>query len=89
MRLHRQLDQNSRRADEAVAVEERGIAEQETEEFMAELDLPSFEPAPWDDRLMMSPSGWDAFVQGVPGYSVDIPEVPSSQPDPSWEVIET
>ncbi|KAK0249749.1 hypothetical protein LTS00_018370, partial [Friedmanniomyces endolithicus] len=62
MRLHRQLDYNGRRAGEAIAVEERGIEEQEAEEFMAELDLPSFEPLPWDDRLMLSPSAWDAFA---------------------------
>jgi len=43
-------------------VEEQGIAEQETEEFMAELDKPSFDPLLWDDRLMMSPSAWDAFA---------------------------
>ncbi|KAK0258360.1 hypothetical protein LTR35_018169 [Friedmanniomyces endolithicus] len=46
MRLHCQLDYNSRCAGEAIAVEEQGIEEQEAEEFMAELDLPSFEPLP-------------------------------------------
>ncbi|KAK0260442.1 hypothetical protein LTR35_017979 [Friedmanniomyces endolithicus] len=62
MRLHRQLDYNGRRAGEAIAVEERGIAQQEAEEFMAELDITSFDPLPWDDRLMMSPSALDAFA---------------------------
>jgi len=71
------------------AKSERGIEEQEAEEFMAELDLPSFEPAPWDDRLMMSPSGWAAFAQGFPCHGVNPPEIPDSQPDPSWEVVET
>ncbi|KAK1065387.1 hypothetical protein LTR74_007912 [Friedmanniomyces endolithicus] len=56
MQLHRQLDYNSRCAGEAIAVEEQSIEEQEAEEFMAELDLPSFDPLPWDDRLMLSPS---------------------------------
>ena len=54
--MHRQLDYNGRRAGEAIAVEEQGIEEQEAEEFMAKLDLPSFDPLPWDDRLMLSPS---------------------------------
>ena len=75
MRLHRQLDYNGRRAGEAIAVEERGIEEQEAGEFTAELDLPSFDLLPWDDRLMLSPSAWDAFVPpggiatGGPGNS--------------------
>jgi len=73
MRLHRQLDYNGRRAGEAIAVEERGIVEQEAEEFAAELDLPSFDPLPWDDRLMMSPSAWDAFLPlgGIPSEVVE------------------
>ncbi|KAK4892676.1 hypothetical protein LTR49_028567, partial [Elasticomyces elasticus] len=83
VRLHRQLGQNSTRAEEVIAVEERGIEEQEAEEFMAELDLPSFEPHPWDDRLMMSPSGWAAFCQ--------VPEVPGLHAEPAapggWEMI--
>jgi hypothetical protein len=88
MRLYRQLDQNNRRAGEAIAVEERGIEEQETEEFLAELELPPFEPAPWDDRLMMSPSGWAAFNRGVAGPGLNPPEAPDSQPDPVWEVVD-
>ena len=56
MRLHRQLDYNGRRTGKAIAVEEQGIKEQEAEEFIAELDLPLFDPLPWDDRLMLSPS---------------------------------
>ena len=46
MRLHYQLDYNGRCAGEAIAVEEQGIEEQEAEEFIAELDLPSFDPLP-------------------------------------------
>ncbi len=46
MQLHRQTDYNSRRAGKAIAVEEQGIKEQEAEEFIAELDLPLFDPLP-------------------------------------------
>ncbi len=62
MRLHRQLDYNGRYAGKAIAVEEQGIEEQEAEEFIAKLDLPSFDPLPQDDRLMLSPSAQDAFA---------------------------
>ncbi|KAK5698203.1 hypothetical protein LTR97_007164 [Elasticomyces elasticus] len=69
-------------AKEVIAVEERGIEEQEAEEFMAELDLPSFEPHPWDDRLMMSPAGWASFGQ--------VPEVSGLRAEPivpgGWEM---
>lgn len=83
VRLHRQLGQNSTRAEEVIAVEERGIEEQEAEEFLAELDLPSFEPHPWDDRLMMSPAGWASFGQ--------VPEVSGLRAEPivhgGWEMV--
>jgi len=46
MQLHYQLDYNSRRTGEAIAVKEQGIKEQEAEEFIAKLDLPSFDPLP-------------------------------------------
>ena len=62
MRLYRQLDYNGRYAGKAIAVEEQGIKEQEAEEFIAELDLPSFDPLPQDNRLMLSPSAQDAFA---------------------------
>lgn len=71
-RLLKQIEQNERRADEAISVEERGVAEQEFEEFQAELDLPSFDPFPFDDRLLMSPASWEALV--VPGPSGVPPE---------------
>jgi hypothetical protein len=58
-RLVKQLDQTAKRASEAIAVEERGIQEAETSEFLEELDLPSFESLPFDDRLLLSPRGWE------------------------------
>lgn len=62
LRLNKQLEQNDKRAGEAIAVEERGIEEQEAEEAFAELDLPSFDPLPFDDRLLMAPEEWDNLL---------------------------
>jgi len=70
-RLLASLEQNERRADEAVAVEERGLREQESEE----LDLPSFDPFPWDDRLLLSPSQWEKFLHLPVSASVAGPSV--------------
>lgn len=63
-RLLKQMEHNDSKADEAIAVEERGIQEQEVEEFFAEMDLPSFEPAPFDDRLIMRPDQWEDLLAG-------------------------
>lgn len=61
-RLLKQIEQNEKRAGEAISVEERGIEEQEFEEFQTELDLPSFEPFPFDDRLLMAPVDWEELL---------------------------
>ena len=79
IRLRKQLDQNDRKASKAVVVKERSIAEQEAEEFIAELDIPSFELLPWDDRLLLSPSGWESFNRR--NFVLNLFEIPNSQPD--------
>ena len=68
-RLSKELSQNERRAEEAIAVEDRSIREQEVEELSAELDLPSFEPFPFDDRLLMDPTSWEQFLSGDIGVT--------------------
>jgi hypothetical protein len=61
-RLRRQMDLVDRRADEAIAVEERGIVEQEQEERGEVL---SFEGPSEGLALNLSPHTWGAF-QDVP-----------------------
>ena len=68
-RLSLELSQNETRAEEAIAVEDRSIREQEAEELSAELDLPSFESFPFDDRLLMDPTSWEQFLSGDIGVS--------------------
>lgn len=63
-RLLKQMEYNETKAAEAITVEERGIQEQEVEEFSAELDLESFEPFPFDDRLLMEPVQWESLTAG-------------------------
>jgi galactokinase len=80
-RLRQQMDLLDRRADEAIAVEERGIAEQElTEETMA-FDGPSEGLA-----LNLSPSTWGAF-DGLPldywDENVALPDWPVHIPSTS------
>lgn len=65
-RLMRQMEQNERRAGEAISVEERGIQDQEMQEFLEELDIPSFEPYPFDDRLIMAPAEWEELLSHSP-----------------------
>ena len=50
-----QLALTDKRAGEAIAVEERNVAQSELEPQPGELDLPSFDPLPFDNRLLMSP----------------------------------
>jgi hypothetical protein len=75
-RLRKQMELNERRADEAIAVEERSILDLEAEE-QAELDLPSFDPLPWDDRLLLSPGAWESFLLPPPAgeASADVGEI--------------
>lgn len=61
-RLRRQMDLLDSRAEEAISVEERGIAEQEIEEQSITFDGP-----PEGLALNLSPSTWGAFE----GFSMD------------------
>jgi hypothetical protein len=67
-RLRQQMDLVDRRAEEAIAVEERGIAEQEA----AEAVLP--EVATDGMSLNLSPSTWSA-LEGFPDEFWDTPEL--------------
>lgn len=76
-RLRRQMDLLDRRAEEAIAVEERSIVEQELDEGTITFDGPSEGLA-----LSLSPSTWGAF-EGLPlDYWVD-----PTEPLPDWPQI--
>lgn len=76
-RLRRQMDLLDRRAEEAIAVEERSIVEQELDEGTITFDGSSEGLA-----LNLSPSTWGAF-EGLPlDYWVD-----PTEPLPDWPQI--
>lgn len=63
-RLRQQMDLLDRRAEEAISVEERSIAEQELDEGTMAFDGPS-------EGLVLSPSTWGAFEDLPLEYWVD------------------
>lgn len=73
-RLRRQMDLLDRRAEDAIAVETRGIAEQELEEGTIAFEGPS-----GGVGLHLSPSTWGAFE----GFPLDYWADPS-EPLPEW-----
>lgn len=75
-RLRQQMDLLDRRADEAIAVEERGLAEQELDEETITFNGPSEGLA-----LNLSPSTWGAFEDLPPEYWLD-----SNVSLPDWPV---
>lgn len=79
MRLRQQLDLVDKRSDEAVAVELRGIEEQEEEEQAAEATLDFDEPS---YGLSLSPTTWGA-LDGVDPFDWSLLD-----PDPGGIVAE-
>jgi multidrug efflux pump subunit AcrA (membrane-fusion protein) len=76
-RLRQQMDLLDRRAEEAIAVEERSIVEQE----QAESEVMAFDDPSEGLALNLSPSTWSAF-EGLPDEFWELPDLLPVDPGP-------